>query len=93
MRPLSSRSLARIDVADRFGLVRVEPVPEIAVAIARRTARAFGPTVHPAPVPIPYSRLPTGVTAAGLGATPGGLSQICQSPLNVSLTHGVVCHF
>jgi hypothetical protein len=31
------------------GLAGMEPVPEIAVALARRTSRAFGPTVHSAP--------------------------------------------
>jgi hypothetical protein len=80
------------DVTDRFGLVRPEPVLEIAVAIARRAARAFSPTVHPTPAPIPYCRLPAGATRACLCSAPGRLRQICQPSVNVFLTHGVVCH-
>jgi hypothetical protein len=54
---------------DRFGLVCREPVLEVAVAFAARTTRALSPTVHPAPVPTPYSRLPARMTGAGLCPT------------------------
>jgi hypothetical protein len=54
----------------------MEPVLEIAVAVALRTARAFSPTVHPAPAPISYRRLPAGVTGAGLCPTSASFGHI-----------------
>src|ERR1700728_3033340 len=80
-------------VADRFGLVRVEPALKIAVAIAPRATRALGPAVHSAPVPTSYSRLQTWPASTGLRTTPVGLSQIRQPALYISLTYGVVWHF
>ncbi len=97
----AERSNQGVDFAKRcshhlavcFGLVGLEPVPEIAVALARRTSRAFGPTVHPAPASAADRRLPAGVTSAGLGSTAPGFGHIRQSSRNIRLTHGVVCHF
>jgi hypothetical protein len=74
------------------GLAGMEPVPEIAVALARRTSRAFGPTVHSAPPSTAYRRLPAGVTSAGLGSAAASFGHIRQSSRNIRLTHGVVCH-
>jgi len=67
-------NLCAHDPTDRFGLARVEPVLEISVPVARRAARAFSPTMHSAPGPSPYSRLPAGVPSAGLGPTAAGFS-------------------
>jgi hypothetical protein len=81
------------DPTDSFGLARVKPELEIAVAVAPRTARAISPAVHPAPAPSPYSRLPAGVTGAGLGPTSESFRHIREPTLNVRLTHGVEFHF
>ena len=49
--------------------------------------------MHSAPAPISYSRLPAGVTGAGLCPASAGFGHICQSSRHIRLTHGVVCHF
>ena len=69
-------NLCSHDPTDRFSLARMEPVLEIAVAVALRTARAFSPTVHPASAPISYRRLPAGVTGAGLYPTSASFGHI-----------------
>jgi len=71
----------------------MEPVLEIAVAVAPRTSRAFSSTVHSTTAPIPYCRLPAGVTGAGLGPTSGSFGHIRKPTLNVRLTYGVEFHF
>ena len=81
------------DPTDRFGLARVEPAPEVSVPLASRTARTFGATVHATPASTSHSRLPAGVTGTGLRPASAGSSHVRQSPRNVRLTHGVVCHF
>jgi hypothetical protein len=62
---LNLPNLCSHDPTDRFSLARIVPVLEIAVAVALRTARAFNPTVHPAPSPISHSRLPAEVDRRG----------------------------
>jgi hypothetical protein len=65
----------------------VEPELEIALAIAPRTARAFGSAVHAASASSPYGRLPAGVTGAGLCSTSGGFGQIRHPAPNVCLSY------
>jgi hypothetical protein len=57
-----------------------QAVLEVAVALTARATRAFGPAVHPTPLPSPYCRLPPGRPARVLASQRG------------ALTHGVVCH-
>ena len=71
----------------------MEPVLEIAVAVAPRAARALGPAVHSAPCPSPDGRLPAGVPGSGLCPASAGFRHIRQSARNIGLTHGLVCHF
>ena len=86
-------NLCSHDPTDRFSLARMEPVLEIAVVVALRTARAFSATMHPAPAPVSYRRLPAGMTGAGLCPTSASFGHIRQSSRHIRLTHGVVCHF
>jgi hypothetical protein len=78
---------------DRFSLVRIVPMLEIPVALATRSSRAFGAPVHAAPCPSPDSGLQAGATSARPRPASRGVGHIRQPPLNVGLTHGVVCHF
>jgi hypothetical protein len=78
---------------DRLVLACVEPPLVISVAVTPRSTRTSSPTVHPAPAPISYRRLPAGVTGAGLCPTSASFGHIRQPPLYIGLTHGVVCHF
>ena len=84
---LGSHGLAQV-----HALVSPAPMPEIAVALAPRSARAFCPTVHAAACPPRYCCLSTGATRSSPRSTPAGFGQIGEPSVNVSLTHGVVCH-
>ena len=79
--------------SDRLILACVEPTFVISVAVPPRSTRTFSPAVHSAPAPISYSRLPAGVTAAGLCPASASFGHIRQSSRHIRLTHGVVCHF
>ena len=76
-----------------FGLARMEPVLEIAVAVAPRAARALGPAVHSAPCPSPDGRLPAGVPSSGLCPASAGFRHVRKSARHIGLTQGLVCHF
>jgi hypothetical protein len=69
-----------------------DPMLEITVAVALGPARASCPTVHTASCPTRYRPLSTGVTGSSPRSTAAGFGQIGEAPLNVGLTHGVVCH-
>ena len=84
---LGSHGLAQV-----HALASPAPMPEIAVALAPRSARAFCPTVHAAACPTCYRCLSTGVTRSSSRSTPAGFGQIGEPSVNVSLTHGLVCH-
>ena len=86
-------NLCSHDPTDRFSLARIEPVLEIAVAVALEDRPSLWPRRASGTAPISYRRLPAGVTGAGLCPTSGSFGHIRQPPLYVRLTHGVVCHF
>jgi hypothetical protein len=65
----------------------------VAIPLARRPARAFGPTVHAAPFSSADCCLSARATTARPGAAAERSGHVRQSPLNICLTHGVVCHF
>jgi hypothetical protein len=53
---------------------------------------ATGPSISASACPPRYRCLSTGVTGSSPRSTPGGFGQIGEPSVNVSLTHGVVCH-
>jgi hypothetical protein len=84
---LGSHGLAQV-----HALASPAPMPEIAVALAPRSARASCPTVHAAACPTRYCCLSTGMTGSSPRSTAPSFGQIGEPSANVSLTHGVVCH-
>jgi hypothetical protein len=84
---LGSHGLAQV-----HALASPAPMPEIAVALAPRSARASCPTVHAAAWPTCYRCLSTGVTGSSPRSTAPSFGQIGEPSVNVSLTYGVVCH-
>ena len=84
---LGSHGLAQV-----HALASPAPMPEIAVALAPRSARASCPTVHAAACPPRDRCLPTGLTGSRSRPTAPSLGQIREPSFYVSLTHGVVCH-
>ena len=84
---LGSHGLAQV-----HALASPAPMPEIAIALAPRSARASRPSVHAAAWPTCYRCLSTGVTGSRPRSTAPSFGQIREPSFDVSLTYGVVCH-
>ena len=92
-KPLYLAELPACRAAEMLTLACPKAMLEIAVASTRRSARAFGATMHPTAGPSPDGRLPARSACAGPSAAAGRLGHIGQPALDVLLTHGVVFQF